>query len=269
MSDKKIYISVDMEGITGVVDWAETEADKAEYQYFRKIMTDEVNAAIEGALEKGATEIVVRDAHGNAKNIIPDRLHEKARLLRAWANSPWVMMEGIDETFAAAIFIGYHAKAMTAQGTLSHTMRGDIFDLRVNGISLPELGWNALIAGYVNVPVIFVSGDDLICRQAKELIPDIEAVTVKQGFGEANLNLHPKVAQEKIRQGVASVMERIDRIAPFRLEKPYVMEIAYKKTRLTNQAAWYPGVVRRNDFTVSLSCEDFMDCMKFFYFVGF
>ena len=268
MASKKIFISVDMEGITGVIDWAETESDKAEYQYFRKIMTDEVNAAIEGALEKGATEIVVRDAHGNAKNIIPDQLHEKARLLRAWANSPWVMMEGIDESFAAAIFIGYHAKAMTAQGTLSHTMRGDIFDLRVNGISLPELGWNALIANHVNVPVIFVSGDNLICQQARELIPGIETVAVKQGFGEANLNLNPKAAQEKIRQGVASAMEKIDKIAPFRLKAPYTMEIAYKKTRLANQAAWYPGAERKNDYTVSLTCENFFDCMKFLYFVG-
>ncbi|OQX87726.1 hypothetical protein B6D60_03300 [candidate division KSB1 bacterium 4484_87] len=268
MASKKIFISVDMEGITGVIDWAETESDKAEYQYFRKIMTDEVNAAIEGALEKGATAIVVRDAHGNAKNIIPDQLHEKARLLRAWANSPWVMMEGIDESFAAAIFIGYHAKAMTAQGTLSHTMRGDIFDLRVNGISLPELGWNALIANHVNVPVIFVSGDNLICQQARELIPGIETVAVKQGFGEANLNLNPKAAQEKIRQGVASAMEKIDKIAPFRLKAPYTMEIAYKKTRLANQAAWYPGAERKNDYTVSLTCENFFDCMKFLYFVG-
>ncbi len=268
MKEKKIYFSVDMEGITGVIDWGETEANNSEYQYFRKIMTDEVNSAIEGALEKGATEIVVRDAHGNARNIIPDKLHEKAKLLRAWANSPWIMMEGIDDSFAAAIFIGYHARAMTARGTLSHTMRGDILELKVNGMPLPELGWNALTAGYVNVPVIFVSGDDLICRQAKELIPEIETVAVKQGFGEANLNLNPKVAQEKIRQGVMAAMEKIQEIEPYKLDRPFHMEISFKKTKLANKAAWYPGAVRKNDYTVSLTCEDFMDCMRFLFFMS-
>ena len=267
MQKLKLFISVDMEGITGIIDWAEVESNNPDYQYFRKIMTDEVNAAIEGALEKGAGEIVVRDAHGSARNIIPDKLNENAKLLRAWASGPYSMMEGIDSSFDAAIFIGYHAKSMTAGATLSHTMRGDILDLRVNGISLPEFGWNALIAGYVDVPVIFVSGDHLICEQAKQLIPEIETVAVKQGMGEANLNLHPRKSQQLIRDGVARALDRLKNFNPLKWQPPYEMELAFKKTRLANRAVWYPGAVRTNDFTVSISCSDFLDCMRFLYFM--
>ncbi|OQX96254.1 hypothetical protein B6I21_01515 [candidate division KSB1 bacterium 4572_119] len=267
MSKRKIYISVDMEGITGVIDWGETEGKSPDYQYFRKIMTEEVNAAIEGALEKGAVEIVVRDAHGFARNIIPDLLNENAKLLRAWASSPYSMMEGIDNSFDAAIFIGYHAKAMTAAGTLAHTMRGDILNVNMNGISLSEMGWNSLIAGHVDVPVIFISGDNLICDQAKEIIPGIETVAVKQGLGEANLNLHPNKSKLMIKQGVENALDRLDEFSPLKWETPYSLEISFKKTRLANRASWYPGAERVNDFTVSIQSENFLDCMKFFYFM--
>ena len=122
MDDLKIYISADMEGITGVINWDEVSENKPDYQYFRKIMTDEVNAAIEGSLETGATEVIVRDAHDSARNIIPDKLNEQAKLVRAWSSSPYGMMEGIKKGFTAALCIGYHAKAMTPKGTLAHTM---------------------------------------------------------------------------------------------------------------------------------------------------
>ncbi|HDP97967.1 MAG TPA: hypothetical protein ENN22_02140 [bacterium] len=269
MKKLKIYISVDMEGVTGVINWEEVDEEKrqSDYQYFRKIMTDEVNAAIDGAQQSGANEIVVRDAHGTARNIIPDQLNENTRLLRAWASGPFSMMEGIDNSFDAAIFVGYHAKAMTAAGTLAHTMRGDIFDLRVNGTSLPEFGWNALIAGYFDVPVIFVCGDNLICEQAKGLIPQIETVAVKQGIGEANLNLHPNKSRELIKAGVSNAIGRLTEFQPLKWQAPYHFEVMVKKTHLANRAAWYPGAKRVNDYSVALTCNDFLDCLRFLYFI--
>jgi len=268
MKNKKIYISADMEGITGVIHWDETGGNNPDYQYFRQIMTDEVNAAIEGALEKGATDVVVRDAHGSARNLIPDKLHENSRLIREWSKSPFGMLEGLDQSFDAVCCIGYHAKAMTPDGTLAHTMTGAIFDLRVNNISLPELGWNALIAGYYNVPTLFVSGDQAICRQAKQLIPGIETVAVKQGIGEASLNLHPKKSQQLIKQGVARSLENLSTIKPLKYEPPFVIEVDFKKKAAANRAAWYPGTQRKGDFTVILKCDDFLDCMRFFH-LGF
>ena len=264
MNELKIFISADMEGITGDINWDEVGGNNPDYQYFRKIMTDEVNAAIEGAIKKGANDIIVRDAHGSARNIIPDKLNEQARLLRAWSNGPYGMMEGINSSFDAVLCIGYHAKAMTASGTLSHTMFGDIFDFRVNNISLPELGWNALIAGYYDVPIIFVSGDQALCNQANELIPGIETVAVKEGIGEACLNLHPKKSQQLIKDGVMRALDRLTEFKPLKWSPPFTIELDFKKKRLTNKAAWYPGAVRKGEYTISFTCDDFLDCMRFF-----
>jgi D-amino peptidase len=265
MKNLKIFISADMEGITGIIDWDEITSNKPDYQYFRKIMTDEVNAAIEGVLEKGATDIIVRDAHDSARNIIPDRLNEQARLLRAWTCGPYGMMEGINESFSAVICIGYHAKAMTSRGTLAHTMYDYFLDLRINNVSIPELGWNALIAGYHNVPVIFVSGDDIICDQSKKLIPEIETVAVKQGLGEANLNLHPQKANQLIKDGVVRALDRLGEFRPLIWKPPFTIELDYKKKKLANRAAWYPKAVRKGEFTVLFTCDDFLECMRFFY----
>jgi len=265
MKPDKLYISVDMEGITGVIHWDETEGNNPDYQYFRKIMTDEVNAAIEGALEKGVTDIVVRDAHGSARNLIPDRLHEQCRLIREWSQGPLSMLEGLDESFDAVCCVGYHASAMTPDGILAHTMSGSVFDLRVNDISLPELGWNALIAGYYNVPVIFVSGDQAVCDQAKKIIPGIETVAVKQGIGEASINLHPQKSRRLIKEGMIRALDRYPEIKPLKYSPPYIIEVDFKKKAGANRAAWYPGTVRKGNFTVRLECDDFWDCMRFFH----
>ncbi|MEE4311472.1 MAG: M55 family metallopeptidase [candidate division KSB1 bacterium] len=264
--EKKIFISVDMEGITGVIHWDETEEKHQDYQYFRKIMTQEANAAVEGALEAGASHITVRDAHASARNMLPDMLNEKAVLLREWSTGPYGMMDGLDDTFDAAVCIGYHAKAGTPNGTLKHTMAGVVLDLRVNGISLPELGWNALIAGYHHVPVAFVSGDSAICDQAKSLFGHIATVAVKQGIGKAAVNLHPAVSRKRIREGVKKALTDLASFSPLIYNSPYTIEIDFKDELRTYRASWYPGVKRIGDLTVAMTCEDFFDCMRFFMF---
>lgn len=197
----KVFISVDMEGITGVVNWEEVRREGKDYDYFRKIMIVETNAAIEGALEAGDTEIIVRDSHGSARNILPGLLNKNAKLLRDWSGGLKSMMEGIDETFDAVIFIVYHAKAGTPDANLEHTMSSSkINDVTINGISMSEAGINALIAGNYNVPVVFLSGDKAICDQSEEMFSGIETVAVKEGIGYATLSLHPEVANEKIKQ---------------------------------------------------------------------
>ena len=217
----KVFISVDMEGISGVIDRTDVRPGDGDYQYFRMVMTKETNAAIEGALQAGATEVIVRDSHATARNILPEELHTEAKLLRGWIGGPLGMMDGIDETFDAVIFIGYHAKAGTADAVLDHTMSSaSITDVNINGISCPELGYNGMIAGHFKVPVVFLSGDRSACDQAKDILGNIETVSVKKGIGAAALNLHPEKSRELIKEGVKKALGRLSDFKPFELTGP-------------------------------------------------
>ncbi|MHC4090261.1 MAG: M55 family metallopeptidase [Planctomycetota bacterium] len=261
----KVFISVDMEGITDVINREETGSAGSDYPYYRSLMTSEANAAIEGALEAGATEIIVRDSHGSARNLIPEDLHPNARLLRDWSGGPFSMMEGIDKTFDAVIFIGYHAKAGTTDATLDHTMSSvSIHDLKVNGVSLPEAGWNGLIAGYYDVPVAFLSGDKAAGEQAQSIFGDIETVAVKEGIGEACLNLHPLKSRELIEAGVTKALRRLHDFKPLKYEPPLTVEIQFKNEREAYRGSWYPGATRTGDYGVSYTSKDFLDSMRFF-----
>ncbi len=262
----KVFISVDMEGVTGVVNWEDVSRDGKDYDYFREITTKETNAAIEGALAAGATEIVVRDSHGSARNILPELLHERAKLLRDWSGGPLSMMEGIDESFDAVIFIGYHAKAGTPDAPLAHTMSSaNITDVSVNGVSLPEAGINGLIAGCYDVPVVFLSGDTAICKQAKDLFGEVETFAVKEGIGTANLNLHPKVAQQHINQGVTRALQNLKNYKPYKLKGPYKLDLTLKNKYLVSKGATYPGATQVGEWLLTYSSDDMMDIIKAFH----
>ena len=263
-----IYISADIEGISGVVSWEEVNSGKPDYEYFRKIMAQEVNAAVEAAFDNGATDVVVRDAHSSARNILPSQIHRKARLIRDWSAGPLDMMEGIKEDFDAVMFIGYHAKAGTPDATLKHTFTSNVYDLRLNDVSLPEAGWNALIAGYYNVPVIFVSGDKALCEQVKSLIDSVVTVPVKEGIGKACLTLHPEEAQERIKKGVTEAIKTKDQIKPFKMNPPYKLEINFTNENIAWKAKWYPGAKLIANRTVGFKSRDFFECMRFLCFVG-
>ncbi|MGD8537014.1 MAG: M55 family metallopeptidase, partial [Candidatus Aminicenantes bacterium] len=227
----KVFISVDMEGIAGVISGSECSPRGRDYDYFRELMTLETNAAIEGAIAAGAIEIVVRDGHGSKTNVFPALLHKKAKLLRGSTNRPENMMLGIDETFDAVLFIGYHAKAGTKDGILAHTSSGNVIDLSVNGVSLPEAGYNALIAGLFDVPVVFLAGDNWICQQAMDLFGEISTVETKVGMGSSELGLHPDVVQDKIRTEVTKVLRDLFPYKPYKMKPPYTMVLQVKKER--------------------------------------
>ncbi len=263
----KVFISVDMEGISGVVTSEECSRSGPDYGIFRRIMTLEANAAVEDALAAGATEIWVRDSHGSARNILPDLLHEKAVLVRDWAGGPKVMMDGIDESFDAVIFIGYHARAGTPDAIIEHTMSGMVTDSVVNGVSLPEAGWNALIAGHYNVPVVFVSGDQALCRQAEELFGEVETVAVKDAIGAAAVCLHPSAAQAKIYAGVEKALGQIERYKPYRLDPPYTLVLTLKTETQVYSGAFYPGVRRTGDWELTYTSDDIMDIVKAFIYM--
>jgi D-amino peptidase len=263
----KVLISVDMEGIAGAVHSEEMSRTGKDYDYFRAIMTEEANAAIDGALAAGATHIVVRDAHGSGRNILPDLLRTEALLLRDWTGGPLSMVEGIDESFHAVAFVGYHAKAGTPDAILQHTMTGGVADISINGISMPETGINALLAGHYGVPVVFVAGDQAICDEALEILGKVECVATKQGIGDlqsAALSLHPEVAREKIRAGVEEAIRARGEHSPYRLEAPYTMVLQLRNPERVEQAATYPGAVRTGEMELTYTSDDLLDVITAF-----
>ncbi len=259
----KVFISVDMEGISGLINWDETSQGGPDYPLFRRLMTEEANAAVAGALEAGATEIVVRDAHDSARNILPDLLRPEARLIREW-NSALSMMEGIDKSFDAVVFIGNHARAGTPNAVLKHTMSLSLFDVILNGVRLPEAAWNAAIAGYFDVPVVFLSGDTAICKQIQEIIGPIETVAVKDGMGPAASMIHPRKAQEMIQKGVAAGLRNLKAYKPYKPSSPYKLEIVFNDENLARRASYIPGADRTGERSVAFTSSDFMDIVKYF-----
>lgn len=255
----KIFISVDMEGIAGVIKGSDCSSSGKDYDYFRKIMTLETNAAIEGALAAGATEIVVRDGHGSKTNILPDLLHKKAKLLRGVTTRPENMMLGIDETFDAVLFIGYHAKAGTTEGILAHTSSGNVLDLSINDVSLPEAGYNALIAGLFDVPIAFLAGDNWICQQAKNLFGEVATVETKIGMGTAELGLHPEAVRDLIRSEVLKAVKDLQQFKPYKLTPPYTMVLKVRKER-----ELFTGAEKSEEGEFTFTSSDFLEVMDAF-----
>ena len=239
----KIYISVDMEGVACVTHHDHVKLEGTEYEMARKWMTAEANAAIEGALEAGATEIVVADSHGHMRNMLPDELHEDALLVRG-SPRPLTMMEGLDETFDAAFFVGYHSMAGTAKGILAHTYIGrSVYAIRLNGIAVGEPGFNAAIAGHFGVPLALVCGDDTVDAEVGTLLPWTERVITKWALSSISArNLTPKASQKRIRQGAKRALGRLSEMKAWVLETPIRFEVDFMQPIHAHLAADIPGV---------------------------
>lgn len=260
----KVFISVDMEGVSGVVNWDDVTVGGTDYALFRRFMTQEASAAVEGAFSVGAREIVVRDAHDSGRNILPDLLSARAQLLRDWSYGPLSMMEGIDKTYDAAVFIGYHARAGTPDAVLKHTMTTKLLDVVINGKKMPEAGINGLIAGYFGVPVVLVSGDRAIAEQCRELFGDIETVVVKEGIGTAEKGIHPDLAVHMIQEKTQDALKRLANFKPLKLSPPYVLDVSFADEAGAQKASWIPGAVRLNEHAVRFTTNDFMEMLKLF-----
>jgi D-amino peptidase len=237
----KVFISVDMEGLTGVVAGNEVSTNGPDYGHFRAIMAAETNAAIEGAALAGVTEFVVRDSHGNKTNLLPGDVSPKAQLIRGLSTGPKNMMEGIDASFAAAVFIGYHAKAGTPNAILAHTSNGNVVDFEINGVSLPEAGYNALVAGLYDVPVVFAAGDKAFVDQVRGLLGPIETVATKAEIGGGAItSLSPVEAQRQIKAGVERGIRARDRLKPYKMTPPYSMVLKVRTDKPLYKGAERP-----------------------------
>jgi len=174
------------------------------------------------------------------------------------------MMEGIDGSFDAVVFIGYHARAGTTDAIIDHTSTGNVVDFAINGRSLPEAGYNALMAGYYGVPVVFVAGDQAICDQVTELFGEVATFATKQGIGAASLGLHPEVAQEGIRAGVAEAVRDRGRYRPFTMTAPYTLVLKLKSDASVYNGSFFPGAVRTGDWELTFTSDDIFEVMYAF-----
>lgn len=255
----KVFVSVDMEGLAGVVTAGDVGGTNGDYQYFRKIMAEEANAAIDGAIRAGATEVLVRDSHGAKQNILPGDLDPRARLLRGASTGARNMMEGIDSTFAAVVFIGYHARAGTPNAILEHTSNGNVVDFSINGVSLPEGGYNALVAGLYAVPVVFVAGDRAVVNQIRSLLGAVEGVAVKDEIGDAINGMSPKAAQDAIRAGVERAVRARACYRPYKLAPPYAMSL-----KVRNDSKSFDGAAKVRSGEFSFTNPDLLRVLEAF-----
>lgn len=262
----KIYISTDIEGVTGTTYWDETNRDKAVYDEFREQMTAEVAGACEGALNAGATDILIKDAHDAANNLILSKLPQEARLIRGWAGEPFCMVQGLDETFRAALMIGYHAPAMSNANPLAHTMTGGV-SFKINGVYASEFLLHAYAAALKNVPVAFVSGDAGLCAHVQSFNPAIGVCAVKEGVGGSTISLHPARAVNAIREGVRQALS--GDLARHRLPLPehFHVEITFHRRHMdAYRASFYPGVKADGPHGVVFDTDDYFEVLRMIMF---
>ncbi|MGE5829423.1 MAG: M55 family metallopeptidase [Micromonosporaceae bacterium] len=247
----KVFISVDMEGVAGIAAWEQCLAGGDDYALGRELLLGEVNAAIEGALAAGATQICVNDSHSQMRNLPPGGLAGRASYLSG-RFKPRYMMEGLDETFDAAIFLGYHA-AIATPGVLSHTYNPRaIANVRLNDTVAGESGLNALVAQHFGVPVVAISGDQYVAEEAARFCPGIEAIVVKRSISRyAAHHLHPDAARELISEGVCRSLSTVEHQPPA-IDLPARLEVDLASPDMAEQAAWVRGVERTGPRSVAL-----------------
>lgn len=237
----RVFISADLEGISGVVHGEHTRRDGREHDLARRLMTAEVNAAIEGALEAGARAVIVNDSHGTMRNLVPDLLHTKALLITG-SPKPLSMMEGIqDGSYTCAMFVGYHSR-MNQAGVLSHTYSGAVIrDVRLNGELMGETGINAAVAGSFGVPVTLVTGDNQVTAEASSLIPGIVTAEVKQARTRFSARcLHPQEACSLIRMRAREAVTA--QVKPLVIPGAVTLDVGFINPGQAEAASWIPGV---------------------------
>ena len=264
----KIYISADIEGVCGSTHWDECNLEKPDYTEFKKQMTAEVAAACNGAIAAGAKEILVQDAHASARNIIAKELPDGVKLLRGWSGSPKAMVQELDDTYDALMFIGYHSQAGSSGNPLSHTMRGSYVDyIKINEHYASEFLLHGIFAATLGVPTVLLTGDFDLCYDAKEINEYITTVTVKEGIGNSTINIHPKTAIEKIWQGAESSLEGDLHKCLLPTYDEYNIELRFKKHQQAYDASFFPGCKMIDPQVISFKTKEYFEVLRLMHFV--
>lgn len=256
----KILIAADMEGISGVVHWDQVSPDHAEYERFRRLMTAEVNAAVRGAFEGGADQVLVSDGHAAGRNLLIEELDIRARL-NSGSPSPLSMVQGVDKGVDAAMFVGYHARAGTPNAILDHTWSGSrVANVWLNGQLIGETGINAAVCGHFHVPVILISGDQMVCAEASELLGALETAVVKHASGRMAAECLPSErAQQIVYEAATRAVRRLaqgDAPPPLRLSTPVTLTVELMQSDMADRASLLPGATRVRDRRVEFVAAD-------------
>jgi D-amino peptidase len=261
-----VLIAADMEGITGVVNWDQVTPGQSEYERFRLLMTEDVNAAVRGAYEAGAEQVIITDGHSGGTNILLEKLDPRG-VLNCGSPSPYSMVQGVDST-EGVLFVGYHARAGTPNAILDHTWSSRcVRNVWLNGVLVGEYGLNAAVAGYWNVPVIMISGDQTACAQAVELLGELECAVVKQASGRFSAEcLSPKNAQETIQKASCAAVTKLKRgkePKPYRVEKPVTLMVEFSTSDMADQVMWMPRAERQGT-RISVVVDDMPEAYHLF-----
>jgi D-amino peptidase len=261
----KIYLSTDMEGTAGIVDWAQCIGDGPEAAAGRALLLAEVNAAIDGALAAGATEIVVNDSHSVMRNLAPDQLHGRATYVSG-SHKPLYMMQGLDASFDAIFFVSYHGSMGGDPAVLSHTYNPmAVAEVRLNGAVVGESGVNALVAAHFGVPVALVTGDQTACREATAALPGIHTAVVKESISRfAASSLHPSAARELIQAAAVRAVNGLDALQPPPLPAPSTLEVTWRTADMAEMATWIRGVERTSARVTRATDDDLLRLFRTF-----
>ncbi len=252
---KKVFICADIEGISGVSSPEQVGGTGADYGRGRKLMADDVNAAIRGAVDGGATDIVVIDSHGTGQNLQRDDVDPRAELISGNSVRRYGMMEGLDDTFDAVLFIGHHAKAGSSVGVFAHTQNANIADVQVNGRSVGEGGISTLYANWFGVPVVMVTGDQIAVAQIKEVATEASSVVVKRALNGRTVELRPTAeTRDEIQRAAAQAVRNARKVEP-RRAGPFRIQIWYRDPAIAEVAESIPGVERPTPDSVAFTAD--------------
>ena len=260
----KIYISVDMEGVAGVVTADQLGPAGFEYERFRHFMTNETLAAVRAAKESGAAEIVVSDSHGNGESLLIDEFPKDVRIVRSWPRHGG-MMAGLDQSFDAALFIGYHASTRNVRGVRAHTFSSaHLTRVTLNGNAVTEGEFNASYAGTLGVPVVFASGDDAALEELKSRLGKIETAETKRSLGfHSAETITPEASCERIAAGVKAALKRLDEFKPYVVKTPVTLEISFKNYMPAEMLSYLRSVQRVDSHTIRFTGKDMAEVSDF------
>ena len=265
----KVFISADMEGVAGAVSGDQLGPGAFEYERFRGFMTAEVLAAIQGARDAGATTILVADSHGNGENLLIERLPDDVMIVRSWPR-PLMMMQGIDSTFSAAMFIGYHASTTSPVGVRAHTISSANYTaLALNGVNMSEASLSAAIAGHFGVPVVMISGDDAAVAEARSLLGNIEGAVVKRAISfHSATTMTPNAAQALIREAARRGVARRAELKPYVVSKPVRLDLTFKNYLQAEVASYLPDMERPTAHSIRYTGRDIAVVSRLIEFLG-
>ncbi|MBW2059886.1 MAG: M55 family metallopeptidase [Deltaproteobacteria bacterium] len=255
----KVFVSIDMEGITGVTDRGDVVGGQEGYERFRTLMVCDLNAAIEGAFAGGATEVLVNDSHFHMRNVLIEQLDSRAQLISGFTKRG-LMMHGLSRSFDAVYFLGYHSRIGTESGVLNHTILGKEVDgIWINDQEMGGTGLNAALAGYYNVPVAMISGDDRVCKEAKDLLGDVEtAVTKYAADGYAARCLPQGATHPLIKEAAGRALSRLADFKPYRIEGPVTFKVCFHSTSAAAISTMIPTVEKVDARTVVVRGDDYL-----------